>query len=255
MIELTDEIYELAGNFSTLGKLAKAAKQQNLPFKIAKKRNYDSILVLSHQVDSNGKLSDLTKNRIKKGCELLSEGFADYLIMAGRDMHTGKNLPLAKIMWEYAFEQGAQEYDKDGNKNIDINIEPKGTDTLMQLFCFIRDHIMRKRRKSFVLVTDDYQGLGKAIPYCAFIAGEDFEVGYALSNTSNIFKDPKRREVALEKQFTSLDMAEKMFKGVHVGVRNHAAMISRMFKEHDRYKMHDPKDYLTNLPKDFKDSR
>mgnify|MGYP001568438091 FL=1 len=249
MLNLKDEIYQLENNFITFEELAIAARKRELPLKITKKKHYDAIIVLSHQVDSDGVLTDLTKNRVKKGCELLHKQLADYLIMAGRDMHTGKDLPLARIMWEYAFEQGAPEYDKDDNKNIDVNIEPKGADTLMQLFCFIRDHIMKKQRKSFIVVTDDYQGLGKAIAYCAFFVGNDFEVGYALSDSFHIFKDPEKQIAAIEKQFTSLDMAERMFYGIGIGIINHKAIMEKMFQEHEGYKGQNPGDYIINLPK------
>ncbi len=248
MLNLKNKIYRLENNFTTFEELATATRMRKLPLRIAKKKHYDAIIVLSHQIESNGTLTDLTKNRVRKGCELLHKGFADYLIMAGRDMHTGKDLALAKIMWDYAFEQGALEYDKDDNKNININIEPKGTDTLMQLLCFIRDHIMKKKRKSFIVVTDDYQGLGKAIAYCAFFAGNDFEVGYALSDSLHIFKNTEKQTAALEKQFSSLNMAERMFRGIGTGIINHRAIIEKMFIEHDRYKGQNPGDYIINLP-------
>ena len=248
MFKSTEHIYQLSRRISTFSELVETVKQENLPLKVSGKKHYEAIVILSHQVNDAGELSDLTKNRVMKGCKLFSERFADYLVMAGRDMHTGKDLPLARIMWEYAFEQGIEEYDKDGKRNIDINIEPKGTDTIMQLFCFVRDHMMRKGRKEFILATDDYQGFGKAIAYCAFICGDDFQVGYAMSDTLKIFGDYKKQRAALEKQFSSLDMSEKMFRGICPGIKHHKEIMERIFSEHDRYKGQNPGDYFVNIP-------
>ncbi len=234
---------------SRLDELAEASKSGNIlePAENQEER-YNALIVLSQQVFPNGELTALTRGRVKKGAELLAAKKADFMIMAGRDMHTGKNLPLAELMWKYAFSLGVSEYDQDGRENISRNIEDKATDTQLQIFCFLRDHVLTRGWKNFLIVTDDYQMLGKSAAYTAFFSGNDFNVGYAMQDTLPIFQTQEKREEVLKKQFNSLDLAVNMYRGLEGGVKNHPALLKRMFEEHDRYRGQNPRNYMRNVP-------
>ncbi len=206
------------------------------------------MVVLSQQIDENG-LCELTKGRVEQAVKLMKQDdfLTDYLVMAGRDMHTGDDLPLAVEMWKHAFELGYPTEDRDGEPNLRFGVEDKATETFLQLFRFIRDFAIPRGWKSVGVCTSDYQ-LAKAAPFAEFIVGDDLDLWYVMRDTSDVFTTLEAHQEVFDKQFNYSDLAIAMYQEVSSGFESHGEMLRRMFDQHLRYQGKDPGKFVTNLP-------
>ena len=248
LFQSTDRIYRANNPPRSLEKLFEKSQRRELLFPADLVIPSPSgMVVLSQQIDEDG-LCELTKGRVERGVQAMGkETIADYLVMAERDMHTGKDLPLAREMWEYAFELGYPKKDRDGEPNIRFNTEDRATETFLQLLRFVRDLALPRGWKSVGVCTDDYQ-LAKVAPFAELIVGNDLDLWYLMKDTSDIFTEQSAHEGVFTKQFDYANLAIKMHRGVRPGVGSHKEILRRLFSEHSRYKGKDPGKFITNLP-------
>lgn len=104
---------------------------------------YDLGIVLSHEVDKEGKLSRQSKVRVEEGVRLFQEGMFRKLIMSGGHLD-GNSFSISSKMKEYALEI---------DSSLDILTEEISLDTVGQLV-FLKEGIIEPlEAKSFVLIT------------------------------------------------------------------------------------------------------
>jgi len=131
-------------------------------------------IVLSHEVDEEGVLSEESKVRVEEGLKLFNRGVFNELVMSGGYLK-GSNFSIASRMKDYARQQGFTE---------DISTEEISLDTVGQLI-FLKEGIIDPRGIKDITFVTHYWHAAKT----EFMAYSFFDESY---NIQVIGLEPRR---------------------------------------------------------------
>lgn len=126
--------------------------------------SYELGIVLAHEIDSNGILSDESLARIDEGIRLYKRGDIEKLVISGGHLQ-GHGFSIAQKMANYALEKGIS----------DVILEDASLDTLGQMV-FLKEGVIDPRNiKNFALITH-YWHAAKTEFIAYYIFGNDYTI-------------------------------------------------------------------------------
>lgn len=192
----------------------------------------DSIIIASHLITPDLKLSEESKKRIEKGLDLLYKGLADFLIMNGgpgqytkpvngsKFVNRFSNIPRhCDLMKEYALKLGA-----DKNK---ILVQNYSSDTIGEAF-FVKAFILEPNcfTNNF-LVTSNYHILRSSIIY-DYILGEKYFTVYVSTDV------PKQKvKIEINKEFKKIKKFFDFVKCINKG--DSYKFQQKLYESHELY--------------------
>lgn len=121
----------------------------------------DAIIVLSHRLEKDGKLSKEYKQRLDKGIELFFKKRTKYLILCSET--------ATKSIKKYIIKKGI--------KNNKILLQPKSRNTIEEAK-FTKDILMQKKLRDIIIVSGDYHINYRANLIFDSIFGKEFSIEY-----------------------------------------------------------------------------
>lgn len=162
----------------------------------------DAVLVLSHEINEDGLLSEDTIERIDMGIELLKKDITSLIILSGCGRNVNKDNPLSKRMKEYALSKNCEE------RNF---IEEKiSLDTVGQLI-FTRFGIVEPRNiKSLIIITHVYHAKRVLEESKKIFQKKKYKINYYFIHSKiDLEKHEKGSLELFEKTFKNIDMSKE----------------------------------------------
>lgn len=176
----------------------------------------DAVIVLSHKIDSNGKLSKEYKKRLDKGIELVLDKKANYIILCGERAD--------KDVKNYAINKGI--------KSNKILTQTESRDTIGEAFCTKKRVLAPRNLRDIIVVSSDYHIRYRAALIFDFILGKNFNVEY-IGAKSGKLNNPQ----VIEDQMNSLATFLKTF--YKTSAENDEEIEKTILKNQDLYKNQD----------------
>ena len=181
----------------------------------------------------NGILSDISKQRIDTGINLIKKNIVDFLILSGgvrkRKGHKyfiGNYFSLAEIMKKYAISKGL--------KKSKIILEDLSEDTVGQLI-FIKQGVLDPRGiKNAIIISHDYH-IQKIIIEKDFIFDKNYSISF-LQIPTTIKKNNLKSIQMFHKTFNNIDFGDDL------------KVLNALLKNHNMYNQ-DPKFYIQEFKK------
>ncbi len=181
---------------------------------------YDLGIVLSHDYDETGNMSDENIKRIEEGLRLYSAGKFKKLVMSGGFLH-GYDFSIASKMAAHAASKGFSQ---------EILLEDLSLDTVGQLV-FLKEGIIDPQKiKSFVLITHYWHSAKTE-----FMANSFFDESY---NFELVPLEPTRYKSKRREDFAKLPLFIKSFPAEEI--KKSMSLAKLLMQKHPFYNGHYP---------------
>lgn len=180
---------------------------------------YDTVIILSQQINPDLTLTNESAGRVERGIELYRGDAASTLTMSGGFAQSDIPCSHAAAMKQYAVDKGV-------NPNV-VFMEDSSLDTVGQAVFSKRDVIVLKNWEHLIVVSQQYH-LDRVQKIFEFIFGKDFDIKY-----EGVPSGKARDSEVVAGQQRSLEAFLKTFEGVRAG--DDKAILDRLFEKHPLY--------------------
>ena len=149
---------------------------------------YDSMIILSHEMDVDGKLSEISLSRLKMGFNMYFQKKSKKIITTGWDYRTDSDLFISNVYKTNLMDLGVP--------SKSIFTETNSRDTVGDAF-FSKKIVLKYNWFRLLIITSDYHLLRAKIIF-EFIYGDKFKLDFIGVKSSNSFSSETKEKNSLD---------------------------------------------------------